>query len=515
MTREEMIASLEAPSGPSREEMIASLEKPEKEPSWGDRAKQGLGYALKPLDYAGGLVRTGVAGTAQGGANLVGKLKELATGEPDTTPQIVTPDDAISALKGNAPPIQEYMKRGGIPDMGKLSDVAPMLYSSDPSSLRPTPGGNYDPTVRGAVGMAGDIALDPLTYLGAGPLKALVGKAGTVDHVLNPTENALKAGGMATYKSAPIMKAADALNDRYAKGAASDILFDSGVRGTGRQIADKSQVLADSIGAKRNALLDQAGNAGAVLDMNKAVSPAEAFINKVRASRDPQLLPVANALEERVAQYKGLNAKEAQTIPGKTVTSEVPVGTMPDSWDLATKTVTQTTPDTVLPGVRGVTPREGSGFKTSLYNDTGNAAWDTLRRTPQGDLGNKALARGLDAETSAAAERAIPGSGAKIDQLNDSWGALLTPQKIMESEALKGEKKNFVTSVDAMLGGITHVNPAILAAKKAADLGKTNWLKTNAGMGAYKVGETPLLDEVLRRNLINQSQSSDWDKLRK
>jgi hypothetical protein len=502
-------------SGPSREEMIAAMEKPEKEPTWGDRAKQGLGYALKPLDYAGGLVRTGAAGTVQGGANLMGKLKELATGEPDTTPQVVTPDDAMAALKGSAPSIGEYLKRTGMGDMGKLSDVAPILYSSDPQSLRPTPGGSFDPTVRGAVGMAGDIALDPLTYLGMGPGKALLGKAGVADHVLNPAENALKAGGIATYKSAPIMKAADALNERYTKGAASDILFDNGVRGTGRSVATQAENLAEKVGAQRNAILAQAGNQGAVLDMAKATSPAEDFINKIRSSRDPQLLPVADALEERVAQYKGLNAREAQTIPGKTVTSEIPVGTMPDSWDLATKTVTQTTPDQFLPAVRGVTPLEGSGFKTSLYNDTGNAAWDTLRRTPQGDLGNKALARGLNAETNAAVERVMPGAGAKVADLNDTWGALLTPRKAMEAEALKGEKKNFITSVDGLTAGLTHGNPIVLGAKKTTDLLKTNWLRTNAGMGAYKVGEVPLLDEILRRNLINQSQSSDWDKLRK
>ncbi len=518
MTREEMIASLES-SGPSREEMIAAMEKPEKAPSLGDRAKQAVGYALKPLDYAGGLVRTGVAGSAQLGANALGKMKELATGEADDTPQVVTPGDAMAALKANAPSIGEYLKRTNLPEGGALSDIAPILFSKDPNSLRPTPHGNWDPTVRGAVGMGADIALDPLTYLGAGPLKAAVGKMGragaVAEHVLNPAENALKSGGKTLYKSAPIMKAADAVNERFAKGAASDILFDQGVRGTGRSVATQAEKLAEKVGTERDLILGQAGEKGAVLDMAAAMSPAEEFIQKIRTSRDPQLLPVADALEGRVAEYKGLQAREGQTIPGKTVSSEVPVGTMPDSWDLATKTVTQTTPDQIIPAVRGVTPLEGSGYKTSLYNDTGNAAWDTLRRTPQGDLGNKRLARGLNTETNAAVERAMPGAGAKVADLNDTWGALLTPRKALEAEALKGEKKNFITSVDGLVAGLTHGNPGVLAAKKTTDLMKTNWLRTNAGQGAYKLGEVPLLDEVLRRELINKSNQSEWDKLRK
>lgn len=521
MTHEEMLAALETSesAGPSQEEMLKALEGAEaQEPSWKDKLKTAAGYALKPLDYAGGLVRTSVAGSVQGGANAVGKMREMATGEADETPQIVTPDDAISALKGSAPSLTEYMKRGGVPQMGSLSDIAPIAFSKDPGSWRPTPGGNYDPNVRGAMGMAGDIALDPLTYLGAGPLKALLpgGKGGAaIEHVLNPAENAFKVGGESLYKSAPIMKAADAINNRYGKQAASDILFDQGVTGTGRQIATKAENLAGGVGAERDALLNQADQAGGVLNMNAAMSPAESFIHKIRASRDPQLLPVADALEQRVAEYKGLQAREAQTIPGKTVTSEVPVGTVPDSWELATKTVTQTTPDQLIPGVRGVTPSEGSGFKTSLYNDTGNATWDTLRKTPQGALGNKTLARGLDAETSAAAEKAIPGSGQKIDALNDTWGALLTPRKALEAEALKGEKKNLFTSVDGLALGLTHGNPVVMGAKKTSDLLKTNWLRTKGGHGAYQLGEIPLLDEILRRQMINQSNPNPWDQLRK
>ncbi len=471
------------------------------EPTTMDYVKTGLGYAVKPLDYLGGLVRTGVAGTAQLGANAAGKAKELVTGEADNTPQIVTGDDALAALKGSAPSTKEYLERGGVTDLGKLSDVAPVLFSKDPNSWRPTPGGNFDPSVRGTIGMAADMALDPLTYVGAGPLKALLGKAGkagvVAEHVLNPAENALKAGGKSIYKSAPIMQAADAINDRFGKQAASDILFDQGVRGTGRGVATQAEKLAEATGLKRDALLATADKAGAVLDMKKAMTPADEFIAKVRASRDPQLQGVADALEERVKSYKKLTPK-----PASKPMADI-IG--PSGEPILNKA-----------GSRApVTASQGSGFKSSLYNDTGNAVWDSLRRTPQGKLGNRALARGLDAEVSAAAERALPGVGTQIDTLNDTWGKLLTPKKVLEQEALKGEKKNLITSVDGIVAGLSHGSPAVMAAKKGTDLLKTNWLKTNVGRGAYKLGDTPLLDEVLRRELINRSNQSDWEKLRK
>lgn len=511
MTREQMIADLEAadkPAGPTREQMIADLEKHEASaPTWKDRLKQAAGYAVKPLDYMGGVVRTGVGATAQDLANMGGKLKAFATGEDYQPIEAVSDQDMRNAFMGSAPTSNQMLEKAGVPEGGSLSDIAPALYSKDPSSLRPTPHGSFDPTARGTVGMGLDIATDPLTYLGAGPLKALLpgGRAGAVaDHILNPAENALKAGGKTIYKSAPIMKAADAVNERYAKGAASDILFDQGITGTGRQVARKAEALADTVGQQRNALLSQADAAGGMLNMNSAMSPAEQFIQKVRASRDPALLPLADALEGRTASYKALNPAEAQT-----VSREIPSGILDAEGNALTKTVTQE-----IPAVRGVKPSEGSGFKTSLYNDTGNAAWDTLRKTPQGDIGNKALARGLDRETSAAAERAIPGMGGQIDNLNDTWGALLTPKKALESEALKGERKNFLTSVDAPLAVLTHSNPAVIAAKKTSDLLKTNWLRTNVGRGAYQLGDkVPLLDELLRREAINSS--SDWQKLQK
>lgn len=520
-TREEMIAAIRAREPkPSREEMIAAIQarnaapKPA-ESSFGDKAMQAAYYATRPLDYAGGLARTGVAGSVEGGANLVKRLKSMVSGEYNPT-NFVTSDDAIEALKGNAPPTSEYLKRAGVPEGGSLSDIAPGMYSQSGNGLPLQKGGFFDPSVRGVAGAGIDMALDPLTYFatpaGRAALQGL-GRAGKVaDKVLHPAETALMSGGKSMYKNAPIMKAADAVNDRFNKGAASDVLFDRGITGTGRQIADKAEGIANKTISERNVLLAEADEAGALLDMTKATEPAQQLIEKIRTSKDPNLQGVADSLEERVKQYIALNPSSEKIIPGKTVTKEVPIGTMPGSWDLAYKTVTEEIPGRTIPAQPGVKAAQGSAFKSSLYNDIGDATWDNLRKTPKGQEGTKALARGLDQETSGAVNRVLPGVGDQIDTLNDTAGALLTPRKALENAALQGEKKNLVTSVDGALIGLTHANPTVLAAKKTSDLLKTNWLRTKLGRGMYMTGENvPLLDEIIRREALNQSYKKPKD----
>jgi hypothetical protein len=435
-----------------------------------DKAMTALEYAAKPLDYLGGLSRTAAAGGAQGAANLVGKLKSIANGEEYQPVDAVGMDDLKAAFQGSAPSTSEYMRRAGVPEGASLSDLAPALYSESGEGLPLKKGGMLDPTARGAAGFVGDTLLDPLTYTGIpavrGALKA--SRAGAIaDKALHPVETALQASGKTMYKSAPTMKAVDALADQFNKGSVSDELFKNRITGTGRGIATKAENLADKLGTERDALLKQADNAGATLDMNQAMAPAQKMVEEIRVSRDPSLQPLADSLEERLKQYLELNPKQ---------------------------------------GSPGVNASTGSGYKSSLYNDTGNAAWDTLRRTPKGAQGSKQLARGLDQEVSASANRVVPGLGDQIDAKNNSWGKLLTTAKTFEREAKKGEGKNFITSVDGMIAPFVHHNPALLGAKKAADLSKTNWLRTKLGLGLHDLGGVPALDEALRRYMIQQTQ---------
>jgi hypothetical protein len=130
----------------------------EEEKDWEDKALEYASSALekaepvlKVLGYPGGLVRGAIAGRL-----------EAATGRDDLV-------DIKDVLKGEAPSSSEIMEKLGVKEMGSLSDAFPELYSETGKGLPLQKGGMFDPTTRGALGFAGDIVTDPLTYLaGAG-----------------------------------------------------------------------------------------------------------------------------------------------------------------------------------------------------------------------------------------------------------------------------------------------------------------------------------------------------------
>lgn len=132
-----------------------------------DAAISGGKHALKGLDY-------------QRGAAQQGLLSAL--GKED----LLTPEERAAALDITdtrmAPGYNEVMKRAGVPEGASLSDVLPphlaAIYAQpgEGSSWRPEKGGMLDPSLRGSVGLAADVAGDPLTWesFGGAPLARLV-----------------------------------------------------------------------------------------------------------------------------------------------------------------------------------------------------------------------------------------------------------------------------------------------------------------------------------------------------
>lgn len=99
--------------------------------------------------------------------------------EPLVGKQLVSMKELGSAT---VPQTSELLARMGIPEGYSLSDIVPSMYS--PSGKEWTKfqkGGFLDPSVRGAAGLVGDVALDPSTYL----LPALKG-AGVLGPKLAP-----------------------------------------------------------------------------------------------------------------------------------------------------------------------------------------------------------------------------------------------------------------------------------------------------------------------------------------
>ena len=74
----------------------------------------------------------------------------------------------IGSIQGQKEGFGQVMEQAGVGELGKLSDVLPFLFNDTGEGAALQRGGILDPTGRGTIGLAGDIFLDPTTYLTAG-----------------------------------------------------------------------------------------------------------------------------------------------------------------------------------------------------------------------------------------------------------------------------------------------------------------------------------------------------------
>lgn len=394
-----------------------------------ERAKDGalsaLDYGLRGLDYAGGLTRTAAAQIA----------------DPFTENDVVTGDDWKRALVGKAPSTAEFMDRAGIPE-GASIDLNPFAEG--------------ETSVRDLVGFAGDIVLDPLTYIS-------LGTAGTAKSGLNAAGRALQKGGKAVYKSG--LKAVD--QDVVEKGAkpVSDVLFKNRVSGTVEQVRRKSDEIKKDLSSKREALYDQADALGVKVNPSAAVQRAKEITAKMR--ENPGKAELADRFDEFIRKYEMSGPIDVRT---------------------------------------------ASDWKTSFYDALPDSAFDRVGKL-KGDAKkvHKALGRGFKEEIETAGELGQKGLGGSVESINQDWGSLLAADKPLSREAKKAKRKNMVSSVDAGLAGYAVADPltgsALLGAKKLGDLSKTTFARTKTGLALDSLGQSGLIDPAIRQLLIEQNRS--------
>jgi hypothetical protein len=264
-----------------------------------------LEMAGRGLNLAGGAVRGTLAGAIE---PLIGK-------------DIISAEEIAS---GTVPGSAELMDRAGVGEGFSLSDIAPGMYSETGEGLTFQKGGFFDPTARGIVGLAADIATDPLTYLAA-PLKAAqAARAGTVagkalklaEIAVNPMGEAvagvgtgLQKGGKALYKSA-FEKADQALETRYGKGSIADILKSRGFKGSAQKAIEKTQEINKQLGEQIGSYRQKADLTG-ILEKPLDFTQAEKVVQKYQVSSDPEMMSIADNLQQILDSYKGMPAKTA------------------------------------------------------------------------------------------------------------------------------------------------------------------------------------------------------------
>lgn len=165
-------------------EELQKIANPEKDSSM---LSDALDYGMRGLDYAGGIVRTGIANIEDAALPVRNKILE-AVGSDFREKPMYQEGDWSKALSGEAPTSSEQAQRMGLPEMGKLSDVAPGLYSETGEGLPLQKGGFFDPTTRGVVGLGRDIIADPITH------GALGATGSAVKNTVKSTKNIIKSG---------------------------------------------------------------------------------------------------------------------------------------------------------------------------------------------------------------------------------------------------------------------------------------------------------------------------------
>lgn len=415
-----------------------------------------LSAVAKPFQYVEGAGRNALAQ----GYDLKNKLmNELGLLPDDYTKLTREGDTAKAMLHNEAPTGADYLERVGVKKGGQLSDVIPGYAEPNGKNAWYTPekGGALDPSARGAAGAAIDAVTSPFNLL-LGGAPEIAERAGIA--ASNPVSAALKLSaegaekaGYGLYKSAPALERADLAAAKTGNNAVpSRVLYESGAPSgpAGSTMGMKglnvhAQELADRLLEQRKKLVSDAAEMGARVDPNDVLKPIEELKTEWLSSKDPT---------KKAAMNNFLSKNE---------------GLLQDFKDL-----------------KDVTPQQMLDMTTSRYKNMPKNAFGGYDGSDLELQLEKALAHG----TASSAKNSIPsalGGPESLKSIQDQLGAMLAVDQTLNREAGKTISSKLVTPVDAITYGVTH-SPGTIAAKKLADLYKSNIGRTSAGSAMKSAG---------------------------
>lgn len=439
----------------------------------------------------------------------------------------------LRGLTGRTPNLATVLEEEGVPELGRVSDVAPQAKDTV-----------FDLTGRGVIGGVGDIVTDVVAGNLAGKL--------------------IKSGGKKLYKSA--FSEADQVAREFKKSRLpSDIAFENRTKVAGGEADIKrgiEEVLDDKL-KERQAIIDMVEASGSEANLPRATAETreilEQWLDPTSRTRTKQQADIAGTFQKNLDEsieysmpkeptevYSGtqsilrkkpkIQITQPKTTPGATQTIrevqtgnftptspvDVPVRVDKSAGLLSPETVTERqfldmvpettktkaylTPDTPagLPGdidikilerkrpgyrtterVPGVGIQGTMNLKSQAYGDITDDAWREYAKTPEGQGLLKKLARGLKEETETLADEFQPGLGGKLASQNEDIGTLLTTIDTYSKDAMKQARRPGVTQVDMMA---LAADPAIAAAKNVGRFGRSPLAKTKGGRFLYDTG---------------------------
>lgn len=533
----------------------------EESPSIVGRAKQGIGATAKLLD---------APRAATGGPALALALKAL-TGKDAASMQDFGNGLNPTNLK-TFPNADTMYERVGVPKGAKMSDYVPGYGEQGKSPwYRPEKGGMLDFSVRGAGGLATDIATDPLTYVsfgaaGAAKKAAQQSAARTVleqasKEAASPVSKALsmaanKTGDvvanapgikqigegseklvnglnssrlgqvvtdLATAPSSAIKKVGKKIYDapltavehegqKFGKSEIGDTMYQAGIKSP-LGLREKGQAAIDALMGARDQILAKSDAAGGTVNMERALDEAKQTAAEIRRTGIPNEQHIADALESQIAAHQAMVAGEAGTEATKTLE---PTGKLDWKGDPIKQEV-------VVPGKEAIPGRVLPGsmsrrIKTSLYEAAPNSTWSELSKTPQGAKALKPLSAGFRREQQLSTAEALgPKAGADVAELDSAAGGLLSTKKAQQSVQNVNERiannAAGISGTDAIVGSLGEQGVYNLLKKKGMDLLRLGAM--GGGYGLRKAGEgrltAPAIDTYLRRKLIKANEPGGND----
>jgi hypothetical protein len=430
------------------------------EPDLEDKAMEMLGTVAKkmeplqkPLAYPGGWIKEALAKT------LV---------EPRLEREIISREEA---LKGEVPSGAKLLEtKFGMGPGSSLSDYLPSMYSETGKGLALQKGGLFDPTARGFYGAAIDAFTDPFTLFG-------LGNAGKISKAVETAGQVLPKTGAYIYKNAPTIRALDSaavkLNKRIAENVVakpSDVLLKYGVSGSNKNIVKEAEQVMADLYNKREGILKAADEAGATVDVNKAMAPYDLEKAMIEKGKNPYKKQAAKKVEGMISDYRDLAPRE-EIIKSEKIFDPLKQEYAPK------ETLVQT-------AQAPLKPSEMADINADFYKkykdayrkgDVGKLEDDLIKQ--QGFGAKKAIEESV--------EKAIPGMGKELSKTNSELSSLLTVTKKLGTEGAK-EGKKVLTEVDAIVGTF---NPWAMAAKQGAKALGSNTVRTMAGKGIYSLGK--------------------------
>jgi len=427
------LAQLEQELGQAPEPEVAP------EPTLRQMALKGLG---KALDYTSGLGRTAVAGAI----------------DPFVEDDVLKQGDVMSALKGEAVPGEEILKRAGMAEGPRYN-----LFPEVKIPLTDITLGEGDSSTRDIAGFGLEVAADPLTYLTLGGAK-----------LARPLATATEKSGEKLFKSG--LKKIDERVLEQGAEPLSDLLLKEGVSGTTKKIQKGSKQLQEVLEKRRQQLLELGDRAGAMVDPTKAVQKAEARIAKIT---NPNMQDLRERLQTTIDNYKNSGPLPlSQANEWKTDL----YNSMPD---------TAFDPLGKLKGPAKKIEKDLSlGFKKEIEGSFNSAV-------PGG--GDLLASNNKKTQTLIKAEKPLRMQARRANTIN-----AFTPIDAM------------ITSGSALASQNPLVAAAMLGTKKAADLSKTTAFRTTAGLGMNRFGKAPIaggLMDVAARRYFAEKLNSPWLKI--